>query len=87
MRLYLVADSCQHVCIEDCYIQVGDDAISIKSGWDQYGTSYGMPSEHIRVRRIVAIPHSAGISFGSEMSGGISDVQVRFYRTSTTAFS
>jgi len=73
------ADSCQHVCIEDCYISVGDDAISIKSGWDQYGTSFGMPSKHIRVRRIVAFPHSAGISFGSEMSGGISDVQVSCY--------
>ncbi|KAG0626115.1 hypothetical protein M758_2G103200 [Ceratodon purpureus] len=70
-------DSSQHVCIEDCYISVGDDAISIKSGWDQYGTSFGMPSQHIRIRRIVAFSRSsAGISFGSEMSGGISNVKV-----------
>lgn len=74
---FICADSSQHVCIEDCYISVGDDAISIKSGWDQYGTSFGMPSSHIKVRRIVAVSQtSAGISFGSEMSGGISHVEV-----------
>ncbi|XP_024403717.1 probable polygalacturonase [Physcomitrium patens] len=73
-------DSSQHVCIEDCYISVGDDAISIKSGWDQYGISYGMPSKHIQIRRIVSASKTfgihAGVSFGSEMSGGISNVKV-----------
>lgn len=70
-------DSSQYVCIEDCYISVGDDAISIKSGWDQYGTGFGMPSKYIRIQRVVAFSHtSAGISFGSEMSGGISDIEV-----------
>lgn len=65
------------MCIEDCYISVGDDAIAIKSGWDEYGTSYAMPSQNIDVRRItVHTQTSAGIAFGSEMSGGISDVQV-----------
>lgn len=65
------------MCIEDCYISVGDDAIAIKSGWDEFGTSYGMPSQNIDVRRItVHTRTSAGIAFGSEMSGGISDVQV-----------
>lgn len=75
-ELYL-ADSSQYVCIEDCYISVGDDAIAIKSGWDEYGTAYGMPSQHIDIRRIVVHSEtSAGIAFGSEMSGGISDVKV-----------
>lgn len=78
------ADSSQHVCIEDCYISVGDDAISIKSGWDQYGISYGMPSKHIQIRRIVSASKTfgihAGVSFGSEMSGGISNIKVGVYR-------
>ncbi|KAH8975178.1 hypothetical protein BDL97_01G142500 [Sphagnum fallax] len=70
-------DSCQHVCIEDCYIAGGDDGISIKSGWDEYGVSFGRPSSHIQIRRIITDSHSSsGISFGSEMSGGISDVKV-----------
>jgi polygalacturonase len=74
---FCLVDSSQDVCIEDCYISVGDDAIAIKSGWDEYGTSYGMPSKHIDVRRIIVhSTTSAGIAFGSEMSGGISDVKV-----------
>lgn len=70
------ADSSQHVCIEDCYIRVGDDAVSIKSGWDQYGVAFGMPSKNIQIRRVVA-ENTHGISMGSEMSGGISNIKVR----------
>nr|CAD1831120.1 unnamed protein product [Ananas comosus var. bracteatus] len=40
-------DSCSHVRIEDCYIVSGDDCVAIKSGWDEYGIAYGMPSQHI----------------------------------------
>ncbi|RRT52566.1 hypothetical protein B296_00050386, partial [Ensete ventricosum] len=40
-------DSCSNVRIEDCYIVSGDDCVAIKSGWDEYGISYGMPSQHI----------------------------------------
>ncbi|KAJ6850256.1 putative polygalacturonase [Iris pallida] len=69
-------DSSDNVCIEDCYIRTGDDVIVIKSGWDEYGISFGRPSTNITIRRIVGQGHSgAGISFGSEMSGGISDVR------------
>lgn len=39
--------------IEDCYISVGDDAIAIKSGWDQYGIAYGRPSSNIVIRNLV----------------------------------
>lgn len=39
--------------IEDCYISVGDDAIAIKSGWDQYGIAYGRPSMNILIRNLV----------------------------------
>ncbi|KAG8043509.1 hypothetical protein GUJ93_ZPchr0458g22515 [Zizania palustris] len=69
-------DSCSHVRIEDCYIVSGDDCVAIKSGWDEYGIAYGMPSEHIVVRRLTCVsPTSAVIALGSEMSGGISDVR------------
>ncbi|KAF3793213.1 putative polygalacturonase [Nymphaea thermarum] len=68
-------DSCSHVRIEDCYIVSGDDCIAIKSGWDQYGIAFGMPSKHIYIRRLTCIsPTSAVIALGSEMSGGIRDV-------------
>ncbi|KAA3457905.1 putative polygalacturonase [Gossypium australe] len=70
-------DSCEDVVIEDCYISVGDDAIAIKSGWDQYGIAYARPSRNILIRNlIVRSMVSAGISIGSEMSGGVSDVTI-----------
>eukprot|EP00253_Pinus_taeda_P023049 PITA_23049 len=69
-------DSCSNVLIEDCYVVSGDDIIAIKSGWDQYGISVGIPSQHIVIRRLVGIsPTSAVIAIGSEMSGGIQDVR------------
>ncbi|CAN6192147.1 unnamed protein product [Urochloa humidicola] len=69
-------DSCSHVRIEDCYVVSGDDCVAIKSGWDEYGIAYGMPSQHIVVRRLTCVsPTSAMIALGSEMSGGISDVR------------
>lgn len=70
-------DSCENMIIEDSYISVGDDAIAIKSGWDQYGISYGRPSKNILIRNLVVRSMvSAGISIGSEMSGGVSNVTV-----------
>ncbi|EPS74464.1 glycoside hydrolase family 28 protein, partial [Genlisea aurea] len=70
-------DSCENVLIEDCYINVGDDGIAIKSGWDQYGIAYGRPSTGIVIRNVVVRSMiSAGVSIGSEMSGGVSNVTV-----------
>ncbi|KAI3880678.1 hypothetical protein MKX03_008089 [Papaver bracteatum] len=70
-------DSCDNVVIEDCYISVGDDGIAIKSGWDQYGIAYGRPSTNILIRNLVVRSTvSAGVSIGSEMSGGVSNITV-----------
>ncbi|CAD5324726.1 unnamed protein product [Arabidopsis thaliana] len=70
-------DSCEDMLIENSYISVGDDGIAIKSGWDQYGTTYGKPSKNILIRNlIIRSMVSAGISIGSEMSGGVSNITV-----------
>ncbi|KAI4383132.1 hypothetical protein MLD38_009008 [Melastoma candidum] len=70
-------DSCSNVKIEDCYVVSGDDCIAIKSGWDQYGIKFGLPSERIVVRRLTCVsPDSAAIALGSEMSGGIQDIRI-----------
>ncbi|KAG8638378.1 probable polygalacturonase [Manihot esculenta] len=69
-------DSCINMRIEDVYIVSGDDCIAIKSGWDQYGIKYGMPTKQLVIRRLTCIsPKSATIAIGSEMSGGIQDVR------------
>ncbi|XP_031284613.1 probable polygalacturonase isoform X1 [Pistacia vera] len=68
-------DSSDDVCIEDCYISTGDDLIAIKSGWDEYGISYGRPSTRIIIRGLIGETQlGSGIAIGSEMSGGISEV-------------
>ncbi|XP_059433721.1 probable polygalacturonase [Corylus avellana] len=69
-------DSCTNTRIEDCFIVSGDDCIAVKSGWDQYGIKYGMPTKQLVIRRLTCIsPDSATIALGSEMSGGIQDVR------------
>ncbi|XP_031377173.1 probable polygalacturonase isoform X3 [Punica granatum] len=70
-------DSSDNVCIEDCTISTGYDSITLKSGWDEYGISYGMPTTNLHIRQ-VHLQSSAGstIAFGSEMSGGISQVLI-----------
>lgn len=56
----------------------GDDCIAVKSGWDEYGISYGMPTKQLAIRRLTCIsPYSAAIALGSEMSGGIQDVRAQ----------
>ena len=52
-------DSSSDVCIEDCYISVGDDVISIKSGWDEYGVSYRRPSSNIIICRVIGQTHTS----------------------------
>ncbi|KAH6810288.1 Pectin lyase-like superfamily protein [Perilla frutescens var. frutescens] len=70
-------DSSTNICIEDCYIESGDDLVAVKSGWDQYGIAVAKPSVNITVRRVSGTtPTCSGIGIGSEMSGGISDVLI-----------
>ncbi|KAE8658772.1 Transducin family protein / WD-40 repeat family protein, putative isoform 1 [Hibiscus syriacus] len=73
----IVPDSSDSVCIEDCNISTGHDAIALKSGWDEYGIAYGRPTTNVHIRSVY-LQSSAGasIAFGSEMSGGIANVQV-----------
>ncbi|KAI5647205.1 hypothetical protein M9H77_33210 [Catharanthus roseus] len=71
-------DSCTNTRIEDSYIVSGDDCVAVKSGWDEYGISYGMPTKQLVIRRLTCIsPYSAAIALGSEMSGGIQDVRAQ----------
>lgn len=70
-------DSSSEVCIEDCYIESGDDLVAVKSGWDQYGIAMAHPSSNIIVRRISGTtPTCSGVGIGSEMSGGVFNITV-----------
>ncbi|CAL9227844.1 unnamed protein product [Arabidopsis halleri] len=70
-------DSSTNVCIEDCYIESGDDLVAVKSGWDQYGMAVARPSSNIVIRRISGTTRTcSGVGIGSEMSGGIFNITV-----------
>ncbi|KAI4364327.1 hypothetical protein MLD38_020435 [Melastoma candidum] len=70
-------DSSTNVCIEDCYIESGDDLVAVKSGWDQYGIAAARPSANIIIRRISGTtPTCSGVGIGSEMSGGVSNITI-----------
>ncbi|KAI3923875.1 hypothetical protein MKW92_011739 [Papaver armeniacum] len=72
----IVPDSSDSVCIENCTISVGYDAIALKSGWDQYGIAYGRPTTNVQIRDVhLEASLGSGLAFGSEMSGGISNIR------------
>jgi len=69
-------DSSRNVFIADCLIDNGDDGVAIKSGLDEAGVAYGMPSQNITVVNVLTRGRG-GIQVGSEMSGGVHDVTIR----------
>jgi len=73
-------DSTSHVLIQDTYLQTGDDAIAIKSGWDCLGRRMGVPTRNVTIRRVtIRMTYGCGaaaIAVGSEMSGGVEDVLI-----------
>lgn len=68
--------SCSNVRISDCFISVGDDCITIKSGRDGDGRKYGKPCENITITNCVMLSGHGGVVIGSEMSGGVKKVTI-----------
>jgi polygalacturonase len=68
--------SCRNVRISDCFISVGDDCITIKSGRDADGRNYGKPCENITITNCVMLSGHGGVVIGSEMSGGVKKVTI-----------
>ncbi len=69
-------ESCKNVLVENCNLDVGDDAICIKSGKDKQGRLRGIPCENLLIKNIVVYHGHGGITVGSEMSGGVRNVHV-----------
>lgn len=69
-------ESCANVLIEDCILDVGDDAICIKSGKDEEGRKRGKATERVIIRRNKIYLGHGGFVVGSEMSGGARDIFV-----------
>ena len=69
-------DSCQNVRISDCFFDVGDDCLCIKSGIDEDGRRVGKPSENIVITNCTMLRGHGGVVLGSEMAGGIRNVVI-----------
>ena len=68
--------SCRYVRISNCFLDVGDDCITIKSGRDGDGRAYGKPCEDITITNCVMLAGHGGVVIGSEMSGGVKKVTI-----------
>lgn len=69
-------DSSERVLVERCDLSVNDDAICIKAGRDWDGLRVARPCRQVRVRDCVVRDALAGMTFGSETSGGFDDIEV-----------
>lgn len=70
-------DSCRRAAVYNCRFDVGDDAICLKSGRDEYGRKRGRACEEIVISDCVVYHGHGGFTVGSEMSGGVRNVVVR----------
>ncbi|MFY9728672.1 MAG: glycoside hydrolase family 28 protein [Bryobacteraceae bacterium] len=68
-------DSSSNVLVEHCDIECNDDAICLKAGRDADGLRVNRPTGHVVIRDDTVRAGAAGITFGSETSGGIRDVE------------
>lgn len=69
-------DSCSDVRIVNCYVDVGDDCVTIKSGYNEYGREAGVSCENISVTNCTFAHGRGGVVVGSEMSGDVRDITV-----------
>jgi hypothetical protein len=69
-------DSCRRAIVYNCRFDVGDDAICIKSGKDEYGRTRARPTEDVLVLECIVYHGHGGFTVGSEMSGGVRNILV-----------
>jgi polygalacturonase len=69
-------ESCSNFLIENSILDVGDDAICIKSGKDEEGRKRGMPTQNGIIRNNTIYKGHGGVVIGSEMSGGARNIFV-----------
>lgn len=67
-------ESCSNFLIEGCTLDVGDDAICIKSGKDEEGRKRGKPAQNGIIRNNIIYKGHGGFVIGSEMSGGARNI-------------
>lgn len=67
-------ESCCNVRISNCFIDTGDDCITLKSGRDEEGRLKAKPTENVTITNCVMYKGHGAIVIGSEMSGCVRNV-------------
>jgi hypothetical protein len=69
-------DSCKNVRIANCHLDVGDDCVTLKSGYNEDGRRVGEPLENVTVTGCTMKRGHGGVVIGSETAGDIRNVAV-----------
>ncbi|GAK55202.1 hypothetical conserved protein [Candidatus Vecturithrix granuli] len=69
-------DSCRNVRVSDCYFDVGDDCLCLKSGMDADGRRVGKPTENITITNCTMLHGHGGVVIGSEIAGSVRNVTI-----------
>lgn len=67
-------DSCEHVRIEECTFQTGDDCIAINSGMNEDGWRVNRPCRDVIITNCKMNGGHGAIVIGSGMSGGVEHI-------------
>lgn len=69
-------ESCKNVRIFNCFVDCGDDCITIKSGYNEDGRRVNKPCENIVISNCTFYHGRSAVGIGSETSGGVRNVAV-----------
>jgi hypothetical protein len=69
-------DSSSEVTVTHCTVECNDDAICLKAGRDADGLRVNRPTRNVTIRDNTVVSGAAGVTVGSETSGGIRDIVV-----------
>ncbi len=78
-------ECCRDVSLSNCSFSTGDDCIAIKSGRNQDGRRVNVPCENVVIQDCDMNDGHGGVSIGSEVSGGISNIYVERCHMSSPA--
>ena len=62
-------ESCRNVRISNCFIDTGDDCITLKSGRDEEGRLKARPTENVAITNCIMYKGHGAVVIGSEISG------------------
>jgi polygalacturonase len=69
-------DACRNVIVRGARLDVGDDALCLKSGKEPDAWQVGRACENILIEDCVVYHGHGGFTIGSEMSGGVRNVRI-----------